>query len=350
MYKGWMTAFVDRRRPGPGRTWIGAALLLSLAACGDPVTVGEGSVLDVTLNGLRPVDPAQGSLRLWLTTGNDTVDAGAVGTPDGEGTVRLTVDVTVPGVRGLLVTLESPADHDPRPSNARLLSGSLRDGSATLAIEGVVTAGPGLEPDPGAHSLFTTSNNTEFGYPSLEDAGLWLFTLRPGDNKHGSREVRVTPLRPGWTYEGWAVYRLGTPQAVWVSYGKYRPEFNGLLSSRDDTGSGPFSGDEDYLNAGVEDVPGEEWTTDRVAAELGLALPEGAVLPFDLDAVDEGTGEALWHHVITIEPAFDEGEPLYGGVPFLLRPYRNPIGEGGPGDPRVIEMVEDPPSGNARAR
>ena len=27
--------------------------------------------------------------------------------------------------------------------------------------------------------------------PSLEDAGLWLFNIRPSLNKHGSREVKV---------------------------------------------------------------------------------------------------------------------------------------------------------------
>ena len=45
----------------------------------------------------------------------------------------------------------------------------------------------------------------------------------------------------------------------------------------DDTGSGPFSGDPDYLNAGVEDVPGEEWNTDEIASQLGVTLP-GSIL------------------------------------------------------------------------
>jgi hypothetical protein len=151
-------------------------------------------------------------------------------------------------------------------------------------------------------------------------------------------------------YEGWAVRDLGGDDEVWLSYGKFRPDWQGLLTSRDDTGSGPFSGDADYLNAGVEDVPGEEWNTTRVAAQLGLTLPGGLTPPLELDAVDPATGEAVWTHVITIEPSFDEGEPLLTGTPFMVRPYGNPIGAGRAGDPRRIELREEAPSGRVRIR
>ena len=340
------------RRTDIGRA-AALAALVALGGCDDPAKVGLGSELEVVLEGVRPVDPAQGTLHLWVFRGSDTVHAAPVPPVGDDGTVRMSVEVPMADPAGVLVTLESPRDADPAASPARLLSGTFRGGEARLAIEGAVTAGPPLVEEPGAHSLFTTSNNSFGGtlsYPSFEDAGLWLFTLLPSRNRHGTREVRVTPLRPGWTYEGWAVHRPGTPGEVWVSYGKFRPDVTGLLSSRDDTGSGPFSGDVDYLNSGVEDVPGEEWYIDTVAVQLGLEIPGGLPLPFDLDAVDPATGEAVWHHVITIEPAFDQGEPLYTGLPFLLRPYGNPIGPGGPGDPRTIRRLDDPPRGVARAR
>jgi hypothetical protein len=134
---------------------------------------------------------------------------------------------------------------------------------------------------------------------------------------------------------------------IWLSYGKYRPDELSLLTSRDDSGAGPFSGDEDYRNAGVEDVPGEEWTTDRIAAQLGIAVPAGLELPLALDAEDV-SGNAVWHHVITIEPAFDEVEAPVQGRPFVVRPYENAIGAGGPGEPRVIGLARPAPLAGVR--
>ena len=162
---------------------------------------------------------------------------------------------------------------------------------------------------------------------------------------HGTREVKVSPLAAGWTYEGWLVWQ-GPPQ-VWISYGKFRPDETGLLTSRDDTGTGPFAGAEDFRNAGVEDVPGEEWTSDEIAAQLGIELPGGFDLPLEVDAVD-GEGRALWHHVISIEPAADLVEGPLEGEPFPVRPYENPIGAGGPGLPRTIELVREAPSAEVR--
>jgi hypothetical protein len=157
----------------------------------------------------------------------------------------------------------------------------------------------------------------------------------PSRNRHGTREVKLTPLRSAWVYEGWIVKQ--TEPQFWISYGKFRPDELSLLRSRDDSGAGPFSGDEDFRNAGVEDVPGEEWTTARVAAEIGITLPPALALPLALDAVD-AQGNALWHHVITIEPAYDEADGPLEGRPFVVRPYENAIGPGGPGDPRTIEF------------
>lgn len=324
--------------------------LWSLAACSDPVELGQGTRLELSVTGVRALDPAtEGSLHVWVVPATgEAVSLGRLADLPAttDGTATLTFDLPVADAREFLVTLEPPGDLDAVPSRYHLIGGDVVGNGATLTIDGVLTNGPPLETEPGSHSLFTTSNNIAFGYPSAEDAGLWLFTLRPHHNAHGTREVRVTPLRPAWVYGGWIVWRRGTPEEIWIPYGKFRPDEGGLLSSRDDTGSGPFSGDEDYLNAGVEDVPGEEWVSDDVAELLGFELPGDLPLPLDLDAVDPVTGKAAWHHVITIEPAFDEGEPMYEARPFFIRPYGNPVGQGGPGDPRLINYVGGEPIGH----
>jgi hypothetical protein len=344
-----------------------AVMASMVAGCGDgPTGLVEQAAMEIVFHDLRPLDAADGSLEVWLVAGPDTVSAGRVSFPGGHnepGEVVHGFSLPLTEPERAFVTVEPPMDSDPGPSAFVMLEGSFEKGTAGLAIMGVVTDGRLLETDPGAHSLFTTSNNVNnegrLEYPSLEDAGLWLFTLRPGKNKHGTREVKVTPLRAAWTYEGWAVFHYGRPDEVWVSYGKFRPDLLSLLSSRDDTGSGPYSGDEDYLNAGVEDVPGEEWTTDNIAVQIGVSLPPGVSVPFDLDAEDPVTLEAEWTHVITIEPAFDEGEPMFQGNPLVIQTYRNPIGVGGegcreiqphacPGDPRVILYEEEPPTATVR--
>lgn len=338
-----------------------------LGGCGDGLTdLLDQSAMEIVFNDLRPVASTDGTLEVWLIGAADTVSVGRVsfaGAQSGPGTVTHTFTLPFADPAGAIVTLEPPNDHNPRPSSFVMLRGDFENGTAELDIRGVITDGRFLETDPGAHSLFTTSNNVNnegrLEYPSLEDAGLWLFTLTPTRNKHGTREVKLTPVRASWVYEGWAVFHHGRPDEVWVSYGKFRPDLLGLVSSRDDTGSGPYSGDEDYLNAGVEDVPGEEWTTDRIAVQIGVSLPSGVSVPFDLDSEDPVTLEAEWTHVITIEPAFDEGEPMFQGHPFVIQPYRNPIGVGGegcreiqphacPGDPRTILYEEDPPTATMR--
>lgn len=332
-------------RPGRVGTvgWAVAAFALALApGCGDdPAAPAAGDEYEWSVAGLGSIPARQGTFTLWVYDAVDTVPVAAI--PPGEAhetaaPVRFAMPFDAP--RGAFLSVEPPIDPSPGPSASRLLAGTFRGRAAEMVLEGAATLGRRLEAHPGAHSLFTTSNNSE-GYPSAENAGLWLFTLTPSRNVHGTREVKVAPLRPGWTYEGWLVWR-GPPE-VWISYGKFRPDEFGLLSSRDDTGTGPFAGAEDFRNAGVEDVPGEEWTSDEIARRLGIELPGGFALPLAVDSVD-ASGAALWHHVISIEPAFDLIEGPLEGEPFSVRPYENPIGAGGPGVPRTIELVRPAPT------
>jgi hypothetical protein len=339
------------------RAYLALATIATLpvfAGCGaaEPTAIGAGSHLDVTFHGLRPLDAAtEGSYEAWLTDETGTVtSAGRFVLPVSDATGASSVRLTVAsgGVTRLAVTVEPPGDNDVVPSRSELMAGSFSHGAAALSILGSVTDGRPLETDPGHHSLFTSSNNVELGYPSFENSGLWLFSISVLVNKHGTREVKVTPLQRGWTYEGWIVRKPGTPDEVWLPYGKFVPDQLGLLTSRDNEGSGVFSGDADYVNGGVEDVPGGEWTTTRVSNQLGLSVPGGLTLPLALDAVDSTTSEAVWYHVISIEPIADEDEPMLTDRPFLLRPYRNPIGAGGPGVPRLIVYQHNDPYGDAR--
>lgn len=311
-----------------------------------------GSEMELVIDGLSAVDPATvGEFEVWVyLAGGEPISVGRLtDLPSELGRQTLfPFDLPVAAPVSISVTLEPPGDDNGDPSPYVVLAGQFTGDRATLTVNGQVTGGEPLEPEPGAHSLFTTSNNVRLGYPSFERSGIWMFSMRALRNKHGTREVRLTQLQPSWMYEGWIVRDFGTADELWISFGKYRPDFFGLLTSRDDTGSGPFSGDEDYLNAGVEDVPGDEYTTAVVADQLGVHIPGNLEMPILLDAVDPATGEAVWTHVITIEPAFDEDEPFYTNRPFVLRPYMNPIGEGRPSEPRVIQYVPDNvPTANA---
>jgi hypothetical protein len=321
---------------------ISAGLLLT--ACGDSASGPVmGQDYQITFHNLNAIPTEQGTLVVWVVAGQDTLEVATL--PAGTGPMGpVTFENPAEDAREVLVTVEPPSDVNEGPWNSVLLRGNLGGGGADLVTQDVVHSSLPLQENPGAHSLFTTSNNSE-GYPSAENAGLWLFTLIPSENVHGTREVRLTPLTPGWTYEGWIVWQ-GDPK-VWISYGKYRPDEAGLLSSRDDSGTGPFGGTEDFRNAGVEDVPGEEWTSDEIALQLGIELPGGFDLPLALDSVD-ATGKVMWHHAISIEPAFDLVEGPLEGKPFVVRPYENEIGAGGPGVPRVIRMAHDPPTASVR--
>lgn len=301
------------------------------------------------LRGLQALDPAlDGTYELWAFRDGEAAHIARVVLPADSAAAALTeLEFELPFARpdSILLGVAPPGDPGTAPPAAHLLEGRFRGDVAELTIEGAVTDGRPLVREPGHHSLFTTSNNVELGYPSFENAGLWMFSISISINPHGNRFVHLTPLTRAWTYEGWIVYRPGMPEETWISFGKYRPDLYGMLTSRDNTGSGVFSGDEDYLNAGVEDVPGEEWHTNL----FGYPVPGGFELPLALDAVD-ADGVALWYHTITIEPVFDESEPLFSERPFPLRPYRNPIGEGGPGIPRKILYRDNDPSGVVRPR
>lgn len=315
------------------------ALLAALVACGGdgsgasgPGGVSSAPSLVVSVHGLVPLDPvSQGHYEAWATdAAGRTVSLGTLDvTGAGTATVRAGFPAASPA--SIFVTVQRPGAAG-APSEQRLLQGSWRNGRATLAVEGALTRGDlPLKQVPGQFTMFSPSDNHLNGYPSFEECGVWLFNMQPRQTPQNDQWVRLTSLTPGWTYEGWMVRDIDAPDAIWLSYGKFLPDAGGAVSSRDDTGWGPFSGVEDFQTAGEEEFPGDDWFSNP----LGFPFPSVLTLPLDLREKD-ATGASRWTHVITIEPITDKGEPIGSERPFAIRPYRDGFGDSAPGTPRTI--------------
>lgn len=327
------------------RTCLAAGLIALSGACGDGAPLGPaGAEIELTFQGLRALDPAaEGSYELWMVTADGTAHSAGRFTPqDG----RVVLSNPVGRVKQLLVTVEPPGDADATPSPQVLLRGEARGGRVELRIEGAVTAADlALREKAGQYTVFSPSDNHKYGYPSNEYAGIWLLNstvISQGIDQW----VRLTPLKPGWVYEGWMVRDLGSPGEVWMSYGKFTPSNDGAVNRRDHNGWGPFSGVDDYVTAGAEDYPGDDW----VSNPFGFPVPGGLPLPIDFREKD-AAGEFRWSHVITIEPEWNlaRGEAVSSERPFLLQPYRDRFIDNGIGRGRPITLrAESLPSGEAR--
>jgi hypothetical protein len=296
------------------------------------------------MSGLRSLDPAtEGSYEAWM------VDAAgrfhSAGRFAGASAATLTFP---PGdVKDIWITIEPPGDNDSTPSALRLLRGTFKGGRADLSIGRAVTQGSlTLREHPGQFTMFSPSDNALNGYPSHEESGIWLFNMQPRQTDQGDMWVRLTQLDNAWTYEGWMVRDIGQPNAIWLSYGKFRPDYTGAVNTRDDTGWGPYSGVLDFRTGGEEEFPGDDW----ISNPLGYVFPKELSLPLDLRE-KTASGALRWTHVITIEPASDHGEPIGGERPFFIRPYQDLFGDGAPGIPRAITFrPENIPSGRAELK
>ena len=342
------------------RAILVSGLLAGSWACGgntpaDPGT-GQPTTLELTLTGIRVLNASsEGSYEAWVTDASGTPFSAGTFSGSG-GTVQLALPVADP--RQVDVTIEPPGDTDPAPSAQRLLTGTFSGARATLSVEGAVTQSTlPLREQPGQFTMFSPSDNAVNNYPSHEEAGIWLFNMAAQETVQKDFWVRLTPLREGWVYEGWMVrdysesagvwdYAASGSDAIWLSYGKFRPDQTGTVNSRDDDGWGMFSGVLDFQTAGVEEYPGSDW----ISNPLNLPFPSELTLPLNLRETTS-SGQSRWTHVITIEPAWNRGEPLTTERPFLIRPYRDPFGLGAPGDPRTITYHADGvPRGTASLR
>lgn len=289
-----------------------------VAACGADSPAGPaGSEIRLSLSHLRPLDPSrEGAYALWARDRSGQLHLAGTFVPPAGGVVSLTMPVD--GAVALEVTVEPPADPDPGPSGPRLLAGQLRGGRAELSLRGAVTQGDlPLREKPGQFTMFfTPSDNHLNAFPSHEEAGIWLFNVAPRDTEKENAWVYLTQLAEGWIYEGWVVRDHGTPGAIWLSYGKFLPDTDGALRSRDNTGWGPFSGVRDFKTAGEEEYPGDDW----ISNPLSYPWPAELRLPLDLREVD-AAGAPRWTHVISIEPLREMEEPISSERPFPLQPY-----------------------------
>ena len=315
------------------------ALGLSLAGAGcgsDPTaSVAAGATLALSVTGLVPLDgTAAGRYEAWVVDRGGTSHSLGVVDPRAGGGLTFSNPVADPAT--FVITYEPRGDTDAAPSPHRLLAGSIRNGRARLSVEGAITASDlPLRDRPGQFTMFSPSDNFRNGYPSHEESGVWLFNMAPRETPQGDMWVRLTQLQPGWVYEGWMVRDIDTPNAVWLSYGKFLPDPSGTVNTRDDTGWGEFSGVTDFLK-GEEEFPGDDW----ISNPLGYQVPGGLTLPLNLRE-KSSTGTGRWTHLITIEPSSDRGEPVTTPVPFTVRPYRDPFGDGAPGTPRTITFRAD---------
>lgn len=330
------------------RTFV-VACLVALGGCGGDATSpasSSASSIALSLSGLRALDPAtEGSYEAWI------VDKGgrfhSAGRFAGGAAATLAFPQTASDATDIWITVEPPGDNDDKPSAQRLLHGTLNGGRADLSIVGAVTQGSlTLRERPGQFTMFSPSDNALNGYPSHEESGIWLFNMQPRQTDQGDMWVRLTQLDNGWTYEGWMVRDIGQPNAIWLSYGKFRPDYTGAVNSRDDTGWGPYSGVLDFRTDGEEEFPGDDW----ISNPLGYAFPKELSLPLDLREKTP-SGALRWTHAITIEPASNRGEPIGGERPFFIRPYQDLFGDGAPGIPRAITFrPENVPSGRAELK
>lgn len=329
-------------RSGSCRRWAAAGCLvvsaayLSSCAGGDAAgpTINTGAPLTLTTVGLVALDATrEGTYEAWAIDGTGRAySVGRFAPSSGE----LHFTSPADGVRGFEVTVEPPGDNDDQPSDRRLLRGEFTGGRAQLLVNGALTRGGPLTDTPGTFTMFTPSDNDTAPYPSHEEAGVWLFNVRPRETPQNDMWVRLAQLGAAWTYEGWMVRDLGSSGETWLSYGKFVPDVTGALSDKDDTGWGPFSGVVNFRTEGVENFPGDDW----ISNPLGFPFPPQLTLPLNLREKN-ASGQLRWTHVITVEPASDRGEAIGSERPFVLRPYRDSFGDQGAGVPRNITYRSD---------
>jgi hypothetical protein len=328
-----------RRNRSPRRVaacWLALAPYCASCAGGDATNpaVDIGAPLTLTTAGLSELDAArEGTYEAWAIDGTGRAhSAGRFITTSGE--IRLSSPAG--GIRAFEVTVEPPGDSDDQRSPRRLLRGEFTHGRAELSVVDALTRGGPLKEMPGTFTMFSPSDNHTAPYPSHEEAGVWLFNMRPRETPQNDMWVRLTPLQPAWTYEGWMVRDLGSANEIWLSYGKFLPDATGAVSQKDDTGWGPFSGVVNFRTESVENFPGDDW----ISNPLGYPFPAQLTLPLNLREKNAG-GHLRWSHVITVEPASDRDEAIGSERPFFLRPYRDSFGGQGAGVPRNITYRAD---------
>jgi hypothetical protein len=333
---------VDRRR----RFLVMLGAITACSGAGEGTSPAPVAAKEIRLSlSLPSLDSArEGGYEAWVVDASGTSYSLGRFTAAWAGARTFTSPIANP--RALKITLELPKDFDASPSEQVLLQGTIAGTLSELTYAGAITQGGlALREAPGQFTMFTPSNNDSLGYPSIEEAGVWLFNMSPAQTAQKDYYVRLTQLQKGWTYEGWMVRDIGQPTAIWLSYGKFLPDWTGAVNQPDDTGWGPFSGVLDFRRARLEDFPGDDWLSNP------LNFPWKWDLTLPLDLREKDARGLRWTHVITIEPATDKGEPITTERPFFMRPYIDLFGDLGPGVARTITPhFESMPRGTAEVR
>jgi hypothetical protein len=322
------------------------ALVLLIGCSGDAVgpRIGSGAALTLTTSALPTLDTVrEGRYTAWIIDGSGQAHRVSTFRPG------LPVALTSPAgdAKTFEITLELPGALMDKPSDRVLLRGDFDHGVAQLSVAGALTQGNlALREHPGQFTMFSPSDNEFFGYPSHEESGVWVFNMNAAATEQNDFYVRLTQLGAGWTYEGWMVRDFGSPQEIWLSYGKFVPDWTGALNQPDDTGWGPFSGVANFASSHLEDFPGDDF----ISNPLHYPFPPALTLPLNFREKD-ATGKLRWTHVISIEPMSDKGEPIGSERPFFLRPYFDSFGDLNPGIPRTITFHKEVvPTGRVEAR
>lgn len=319
------------------RLFILAVAVSAIAACAEDPASPDSPMVAATFTNLATLDPAtEGTYEGWVVDGSGTPHS--TGTFEVVGGATYTFDLPIANPTMFVLTVEPPNDNDPLPSDQKLLGGMFTGSSAALTTLGFVSSSANADftTSPGTHVLLTPTTGTS----ADDDAGIWLL-VPPSPGGAPAAAVSLPPLQSGWVYEGWVVFQPGTANQTAVSYGKYSPQSDGTLIDRDSDAAGPLSG------APGDPVAGPPFPGGDFVASNGNAVPGGLAVPFDFNGDDVIIGDSEWMHVISIEPAFDVGEPSLSAVPFQLKPFGNPFGDGGPTDPRTIDPLAPLPTGTA---
>lgn len=306
--------------------------------------VAQDTPLRLTTSALMQLDPVRdGRYVLWAVDASGAAHHVATFSSDTPTNFLSPADHVV----SFIVTLERTAGVISSPSAQVMLRGKWTDGRAELSVAGALTQGGApLRERPGQFTMFTPSDNDTMGYPSREEAGVWVFNMEPAATEQNDFYVRVAQLEPDWTYEGWMVRDYGSSNEIWLSYGKFLPDWTGALNQPDDTGWGPFSGVPDFRNSRLEDFPGDDW----ISNPLGFPFPSELTLPLNFREKNSA-GTLRWTHVITVEPISDKGESIGSERPFVIRPYVDSFGDLNPGVARTITYrPHNVPSGQVALR
>jgi hypothetical protein len=313
------------------------ALVLIAGCSDDPGTAPTTRTVTTSFAGLAALDPTtEGTYEGWVIDASGTPHSTGTFAIDGSSSYAFDVPIESPTM--FVLTVEPPNDTDPAPSAQKILGGPFSSGAATLLALGLVSESPtaNFAANPGTHVLLTptTAATTD------DDAGIWLLSPPPPGGIPGVT-VTLPPLTAGWVYEGWIVFQPGTANQVAISYGKFTPQSDGTLTGRDSDAAGPLSGAPGDLMAGPP-FPGGDFVSSN-----GGSVPGGLTVPVDFNGDDAVMGDSEWMHVISIEPAFDVGEAPLAEVPFQLKPFGNPFGDGGPTTARTIAPLAPLPTGTA---